>query len=323
MAESQQTFHILPYTSIVGQEPLKRALEFAYIAPGLGGVLISGERGTAKSTAVRAFARMMYETLPVTLPINATEDRVVGGWRIESLLRGQPEPQPGLLEEANGKLLYVDEVNLLDDHIVNMILDVASTGVLDIQREGFSRNKQTRFTLVGTMNPEEGILRPQLLDRFGLVVSVTAEASRERRLEILKTVLAHDRTRLSSDQGRTKALARQRAADDKKRGQLEAARALVQRVKFDDTALDRCIAIVQKVKAQGHRGEQAMALAAKAHVASELASNVDRRPIVSPADVDKVAVLAIRHRRPKGAGGDAMLWTDADNRDLFGSIATS
>ena len=158
---------ILPYTSIIGQEQLKLALELAYIAPNIGGVLISGERGTGKSTTVRAFAKMLYDSLPVTIPINATEDRVIGGWNIDALMQSKPEWQKGLLEEANGTLLYIDEVNLLDDHIVNIILDVTSTGVLVVQREGKSDQKQIQLTLVGTMNPEEGGLRPQLLDRFG------------------------------------------------------------------------------------------------------------------------------------------------------------
>src|SRR3989441_4313106 len=138
---------ILPYTRVVGQESLKLALELSYIAPRIGGVLISGERGTGKSTTVRAFAQMVYGSLPVTIPINATEDRVVGGWKIKELMSGNAEPQEGLLEEANGKLLYVDEVNLLDDHIVNIILDVTSTGVLVVQREGRRDEKQVQLTL--------------------------------------------------------------------------------------------------------------------------------------------------------------------------------
>jgi magnesium chelatase subunit I len=166
---------ILPYSRIVGQQQIKLALEFAYVAPRIGGVLLSGERGTGKSTAVRAFSQMMYGCLPITLPINATEDRVVGGWKIEDLMQSRAVPQPGLLEEANGSSLYIDEVNLLDDHIVNIILDVTSTGVLVVQREGQSEQKRVNFTLVGTMNPEEGGLRPQLLDRFGLMVNVEAE----------------------------------------------------------------------------------------------------------------------------------------------------
>jgi magnesium chelatase subunit I len=138
---------IFPYHLIVGQEQLKLALELAYIAPRIGGVLLSGERGTGKSTAVRAFAYMMYGGLPVTLPINATEDRVIGGWEINELMQGKAEWQDGLLVEANKKVLYVDEVNLLDDHIVNIILDVTSTGVLVIQREGKSTQKSVSFTL--------------------------------------------------------------------------------------------------------------------------------------------------------------------------------
>src|SRR3954453_22199825 len=117
---------VLPYSRLVGQDRLKLALDLAYVAPRIGGVLISGQRGTAKSTAVRAFARMAYDELPVTLPINATDDRVIGGWKLDELMRGDAVYRPGLLEEAGKKgMLYIDEVNLLDDHIVNLILDVA------------------------------------------------------------------------------------------------------------------------------------------------------------------------------------------------------
>jgi magnesium chelatase subunit I len=141
---------ILPYSLIVGQEQLKLALELAYIAPQLGGVLISGHRCTGKSTAVRAFAQMVYGDLPDTLPINATEDRVVGGLDVDKLMQSQTKWKDGLLVEANQKLLYVDEVNLLDDHIVNIILDVTSTGKLEIQRDGQSIREDLSFTLVGT-----------------------------------------------------------------------------------------------------------------------------------------------------------------------------
>ncbi|HIE02955.1 MAG TPA: hypothetical protein EYP59_22185 [Thiotrichaceae bacterium] len=144
---------ILPYSRIVGQDSIKLALELAYIAPTIGGVLLSGHRGTGKSTAVRAFALMMSEKLPVTLPINATEDRVIGGWKIDELMRGEPKWQDGLLKKANDGMLYVDEVNLLDDHIVNIILDVTSTGVLEVQRDARdSQPENIAFTLVGTMN---------------------------------------------------------------------------------------------------------------------------------------------------------------------------
>src|SRR5205823_4076762 len=134
------------------------------------------------------------------------EDRVVGGWKIDELLRQNPEKQPGLLEEAHEKLLYIDEVNLLDDHIVNIILDVASTGILVIQREGrgdADDEKQISFILVGTMNPEEGGLRPQFLDRFGLMVNVMAETDEIRRNKILDTVLKYDEATFFLHQGRS------------------------------------------------------------------------------------------------------------------------
>jgi hypothetical protein len=171
---------ILPYTLIVGQERVKLALELAYIAPRIGGVLLSGQRGTAKSTAVRAFTRMMYDKLPVTLPINATEDRVVGGWRIDKLMQSKPEPQPGLLKDADESLLYIDEVNLLDDHIVNIILDVTSTGVLEVQRDGQNelhprlRFDLSRFGLIFTQR-EEDIIR---LEEQGILTHTVDEGKK-------------------------------------------------------------------------------------------------------------------------------------------------
>ena len=175
--QAEQTkIPVLPYSLIVGQASLKLALELAYIMPRLGGVLLSGHRGTGKSTAVRAFAQMVYEgEMPVTLPKNATEDREVGGRAVRDMLQKKPKWQKGLLLEAKKKLLYVDEINLLDDHIVNIILDVTATGKLVVARDGNSESYDVPFTLVGTMNPEEGGLRPQLLDRFGLMVNVTTE----------------------------------------------------------------------------------------------------------------------------------------------------
>lgn len=184
--------HILPYSHVVGQAELKLALELNYIAPRIGGVLISGQRGTAKSTVVRAFSLLTGGELPVTLPINATDDRVLGGWELDALMRGEARTQPGLLEEAGEKgMLYIDEVNLLDDHIVNIILDVVSTGVLSVQREAIDTVRNIAFGLVGTMNPEEGGLRPQLLDRFGLMVAVS-ELDQEQRRAMVLAVLRFD-----------------------------------------------------------------------------------------------------------------------------------
>src|ERR1017187_8251219 len=217
---------IFPFTAIVGQEQMKRALVLNAINPAIGGVLIRGEKGTAKSPAVRALARLLPElevvadcrfgcapdaaanrcdecaerlqrgeTLPratrqmrgVELPINASEDRVVGSIDIEAAIKkGEKEFEPGVLAEANRNILYVDEVNLLDDHIVDVLLDAAAMGTNTVEREGVSVSHPARFILVGTMNPEEGELRPQLLDRFGLCVDVEGIRDIRRRVEIVE-----------------------------------------------------------------------------------------------------------------------------------------
>ncbi|MEM3594821.1 MAG: ATP-binding protein, partial [Candidatus Jordarchaeaceae archaeon] len=215
-----------PFTAIVGQEDLKTALLSAAINPLVGGVLLRGERGTGKSTAARALADLMPEIevvkgcpfncnprdpaemceecahkyergeeLPVErkkmrvvdLPLSATEDRVVGSLNVEKALReGKPCLEPGLLAEANRGILYVDEVNLLDDHLVDILLDSAAMGVNVVEREGISVSHPARFILIGTMNPEEGELRPQITDRFGLCVQIEALKDLEQRKEIVR-----------------------------------------------------------------------------------------------------------------------------------------
>lgn len=209
-----------PFTAIVGQEDMKLALILNLINPALGGVLIRGEKGTAKSTAVRGLCGLLDQvqvmegcpfhcrpdapplcedcaqkeekkTVPYTrrvveLPISATEDRVVGALNMEQAIKkGEKVFEPGILAEANGNILYVDEVNLLDDHIVDILLDSAAMGVNTVEREGVSYSHPARFVLVGTMNPEEGDLRPQLLDRFGLVVEIKGEQEIEKRSELI------------------------------------------------------------------------------------------------------------------------------------------
>lgn len=222
---------LYPFCGIVGQEDMKKALILNVINPLLGGVLIRGEKGTAKSTAVRALTDIlppreevegcMFHCDPkddslwcescrnsfkersnpitigrmrvVNLPVSATEDRVVGTLDIEhAIKKGEKRFEPGILAQANRNILYVDEVNLLDDHVVDVLLDAAAMGVNSIEREGVSYSHPSKFVLVGTMNPEEGDLRPQLIDRFGLVVDIYGEEDSSDRVEIIKRRLAFE-----------------------------------------------------------------------------------------------------------------------------------
>ena len=220
-----------PFTAIIGQEDMKKALVLNVVNPRLGGVLIQGEKGTAKSTAVRALADLLpprqciqgcrfhddpadksnwcdechekydnaeppVEELPmkvVELPVSATEDRVVGTLDIEAAIKeGKRSFETGILADANRNILYVDEINLLDDHVVDVLLDSAAMGINTVEREGISYSHPARFSLVGTMNPEEGDIRPQLLDRFALSVYVAGEKDLDRRAEVIKRRLAYE-----------------------------------------------------------------------------------------------------------------------------------
>ncbi|MEU1432613.1 AAA family ATPase [Streptomyces sp. NPDC005786] len=303
---------ILPYSRVVGQEELKLALELNFIAPGIGGVLIAGQRGTAKSTVVRAFALMTGGRLPVTLPINATDDRVLGGWELDALMRGEPKRQAGLIEEAHDKgLLYVDEVNLLDDHIVNIILDVVSTGVLSVQREGIDTQTHVSFGLVGTMNPEEGSLRAQLLDRFGLMVTA-AELDIEERHRMITTVLTFEEERDVPDS------AWMRAAEEENqqlRDGLLAARERLTTVRLEADISRLCAAAAARTGAVGQRGDLLVAKAARALAARDGARRV------KPRHVRRVLPLALRHRRPDSVHGSELTWGQDDEAaldELFG-----
>lgn len=307
---SRTTPTLLPYTVLVGQEKLKLALELTYIAPRIGGVLISGERGTGKSTAVRSFSWMLHTKLPVTLPINATDDRVMGGWRIDELmLHSKPVPQPGLLEQASETgMLYIDEVNLLDDHIVNLILDAASSGYLQVERDGIDKEVEVSFALVGTMNPEEGNLRPQLLDRFGLMAQVKALANQEQRRQILQTVLAFDDALSQPHAGEESEFLQQgRRMDEQRASELRAARSRLHLVEVPDAAAELCARLADQFQAAGHRGDYVMALAARAYAALEGLTSVTSEQVAA------VAPMALQHRRPSSADGGQMLWTEGDD----------
>jgi magnesium chelatase subunit I len=303
---------ILPYTYIVGQDRLKLALELVYIAPRIGGVLLSGKRGTAKSTIVRAFASMLYADLPVTIPINATEDRVVGGWQVKELMEGKAEPQPGLLEEAHGNLLYIDEVNLLDDHIVNIILDVTSTGKLVIQREGRNEQRDVQTTLVGTMNPEEGWLRPQLLDRFGLMVNVEAEMARAQRLKILQTVLQFDRA-LQQERvgGRDPFLETGRAETQERATRIKAARVHFPVVQLTPRVADACVLLAEKFLVEGHRADYLLALATCANAARY------QQEQTTMVHLREVADLVLRHRLQTANQLQNAAWGVEQDRQLL------
>jgi magnesium chelatase subunit I len=285
-----KTIHIMPYSAIVGQEQLKLALELTYVSPRIGGVLMSGERGTGKSTIVRAFSQMMYDNeLPVNIPINATEDRVVGGWNVDALMKSEPVEQSGLLEEANGKILYIDEVNLLDDHIVNIILDVTSTGVLEIQRDGITKRLHLYFTLIGTMNPEEGGLRPQLLDRFSLMANVKTEP--ENRGKVLRNVLDFDEAlELLAAKKSSPFINRMKKKDKKKQRQLLSAKSSLPPLD-DDGILACCVEIASELDADGHRGERVLALTAQACAALKGDEKIEKHHI------GNVAPLALQHRQ--------------------------
>ena len=181
---------LYPFTAVVGQERAKQALLCLAVEPRIGGVLLCGEKGTAKSTLVRALGGLEGVRL-LELPVSATEDMLLGGVELEAAVRtGCRTFQPGLLARADGAVLYADEVNLLPSALTAALLDTLETGVCRVERDGISHTCPARFALVGTMNPEEGTLRPQLLDRFGLYVAVTGEREPEARKEVVRRRLA-------------------------------------------------------------------------------------------------------------------------------------
>ncbi len=292
-----------PFSAIVGQDEMKLALLIAAVDPRIGGVMVFGDRGTGKSTAVRALAALLppidaatcgYQDgtprkgkapVPfVDLPLGATEDRVVGALDLERALgRGEKAFEPGLLARANGGFLYIDEINLLEDHIVDLLLDVAASGENLVEREGLSVRHPARFVLIGSGNPEEGELRPQLLDRFGLSVEVRTPQDIAARVEILKRCDAFERTPVP--------FAEEWAAAEKKAlKRIARGRASIAEVSVSDEVLTRASELCVAVGADGLRGELTLMRASRALAA------LDGAKEVKMAHLKRVAPLALRHR---------------------------
>ena len=321
---------IFPFTAIVGQETMKLSLILNAIDPRIGGVLVKGERGTAKSTAARALADLLprqsvisgcqygcdpedklhycddcaerysdhtpetvYRGTPfVNLPVSATEDRIVGTLDFEKALQdGKKHFEPGLFAKVNRGILYVDEVNLLDDHIVDTLLDAAAMGVNHVEREGISFTHPARFIMIGTMNPEEGDLRPQLLDRFAHSVEIRGEQNAANRVEIMHRTLAFEQDPLSF---RAQYASQQKELADR----ITNARKLLPNVIYADSVLYAIAELTTSFHVEGHRADIVMLKTAAALAAFE-----DRLTITAQ-DISRAAELALPHRIISGHGTD-------------------
>lgn len=319
-----------PFSAIVGQEEMKLALLIAAVEPTIGGVLVFGDRGTGKSTAVRALAGLLPPTrsvvdcpygcdpgaaaglcdacrpghagklksrlapVPVVdLPLGATEDRVVGALDLErALIRGEKALQPGLLARAHRGFLYIDEVNLLEDHLVDVLLDVAASGENVVEREGISVRHPARFVLVGSGNPEEGELRPQLLDRFGLSVEVRTPTGIAARIEVVRRRDAYER-----DPGPF--VLAWKPEEEKLRRRLVNARKRLASVEVPDAAIERAAQLCMGLGTDGLRGELTLVRAARAVAA------LDQDAVVTDAHLRRVAPSALRHRLRRNPLDDA------------------
>ncbi|HKY77526.1 MAG TPA: VWA domain-containing protein [Acidimicrobiia bacterium] len=291
-----------PLSAVVGQDDLKLALLLHAVDPKLGGVLIRGEKGSGKSTAARALATLLPPDQTggpapfVELPIGATEDRVVGTLDLEgALLEGRSRLRPGLLAAAHGGVLYVDEVNLLADHLVDVLIDAAAFGINRIERDGLTAEHPSRFVLVGSMNPEEGELRPQLLDRFGLAVEVRAPRDPELRTEVVRRRLAFDAdpdsfaARFAGDEEKLRSAIDDAAALLRPGGQVNLPNVVV-----PDEVLALTSRLCAELDAEGLRADLVLARGAAA------AAALDGRKEATADDVVRLAPLALAHRRRRG-----------------------
>lgn len=280
-----------PFSAIVGHDQLRLALLLCAVRPEIGGALIRGEKGTAKSTAVRGLAALLSAATDsgaaglVEMPLGATEDRVVGSLDLQRVLRdGEHAFSPGLLARAHGGVLYVDEVNLLHDHLVDILLDAAAMGRVHIERDGISHTHESRFVLIGTMNPEEGELRPQLLDRFGLTVEVQASRDVDVRVDVIRQRMAYE----ADPDGFARSYA---DADAELARRIAAARAIVDDVVLPDNELRRIAALCAAFDVDGMRADLVVARTATAHAAWRGALTVEEQ------DIRVAAELALPHRR--------------------------
>ncbi|MCK5901996.1 MAG: ATP-binding protein [Cocleimonas sp.] len=278
-----------PFSAVVGQDRLKKALLLAALEPALGGVLISGHRGSAKSTLARSLADLLNNKPFINCPLAVSEDRLLGSLNLEKVLaNGQVQFLAGLLAKAHEGILYVDEINLLPDHIVDLLLDVSASGINYLERDGISHQHPARFILIGSMNPEEGHLRPQLLDRFGLFVDIKTNPDLALRLEIVASRLAFDDDPIAFQQ---------RYAEQQVQLQDTLATAQQQlihvkassKIKID--IAQRCL----QGNVEGVRADLALFRAAKAHTA------LRGGDVIETKDIDAVADFVLAHRQQEVA----------------------
>ena len=273
-----------PFTALEGQAELQRALLLCALEPLIGGLLIEGPRGTAKSTSARALAALLPAGRFVNLPLAASAEQVVGSLDIDAALKGDGvQFRPGLLARAHGGVLYVDEVNLLADHLVDLLLDVSASGVNIVERDGISHAHPARIVLIGTMNPEEGELRPQLLDRFGLFLRLSDAPDLAMRQRIVSARLAFDADPAAF-------VARRAAAEAALRERLAGARAHLRQIDYADADITRVGELCRAARVEGVRADLALLRAARANAALE------GRAQIAAQDIDRVAPWVLAHR---------------------------